>query len=197
MRLFVCCHHAKKPENGLSSDLFNLTPKYFLPLLPYSDLVPPSTDPVPPSANQYRPILTNYHYVSTITALYWSSTNKYQQVSPHTHPVPSCIASTAFYWPRTIMYQPVPASTDPLPLYINQYHSILTQYHQVSTSTNLYCCCMEITDFCTVYPGSCYHRKQRRKYRPLFSVPFLCCWQHYQPHLHSETIFIYQTQVRW
>ena len=70
MRLFVCCHHAKKPENGLSSDLFNLTPKYFLPLLPYSDLVPPSTDPVPPSANQYRPILTNYHYVSTITALY-------------------------------------------------------------------------------------------------------------------------------
>ena len=129
-------NHAQKPENGPISDLFNLTPKYFLPLLPYSDLVPPSTDPVPPSAN--RPILTNYHYVSTITALYWSSTNKYQQVSPHTHPVPSCIASTAFYWPRTIMYQPVLPSTDPVPLYIDQYHSKLTQYHQVSTSTAFY-----------------------------------------------------------
>ena len=54
----IVCHHAQKPENCPSSDLFNLTSKYFLPLLPYTDLVPPSTDPVPPSTNQYRPILT-------------------------------------------------------------------------------------------------------------------------------------------
>ena len=66
----VCCHHAQKPENGPISDLFNLTPKYFLPLLPYTDLVPPSTDPVPPSSNQYRPKVTQYHHVSTITALF-------------------------------------------------------------------------------------------------------------------------------
>ena len=50
---FVVCHHAQKPENGPNSDLFNLTPKYFLPLLHFKDLVPPSTDPVPPSTNQY------------------------------------------------------------------------------------------------------------------------------------------------
>ena len=61
--LFVDCHHAQKPENGSISDLFNLTPKHFLPSLPYTDLVPPST-------NQCRPKLTQYHHVSTITALY-------------------------------------------------------------------------------------------------------------------------------
>ena len=36
----------------------------------------------------------------------------------------------------------------------NQYHSILTRYHQVSTNTNLYSCCFGITDSCTVYPRS-------------------------------------------
>ena len=39
--------------------------------------------------------------------------------------------------------------------YIKQYHSILTQYQQVSTSTPLYCCYLRTTDSCTVYPGSC------------------------------------------
>ena len=53
-------HHAQILEYCPISDLFNLTPKYFLPLLPYTDLVPPSTDPVQPSTNQYRPILTQY-----------------------------------------------------------------------------------------------------------------------------------------
>ena len=61
--LFVDCHHAQKPENCPISDLFNLTPKYVLALLPFTDLVPPSTDPVPPSTNQYRPKLTQYHHV--------------------------------------------------------------------------------------------------------------------------------------
>ena len=81
----------KKTQNCPISDFFDLTPKYFLPLLPYTDLVPPSTDPVPPSTNQYRLQLTQYHHVSTIIALYWSSTTKYQRVLPHTDPVPSCI----------------------------------------------------------------------------------------------------------
>ena len=35
---------------------------------------------------------------------------------------------------------------------------LLTQYHQVPTSTNLYCCCLGITDSCTVYPWSCYKK---------------------------------------
>ena len=87
----IDCHHAQKPENGPISDLFNLTSKYFLPLLPYTYLVLPSTNPVPPSTNQYRPKLTQYHHISTITAPYWSSTTKYHQVSPPTDPVPSCI----------------------------------------------------------------------------------------------------------
>ena len=55
------------------------------------------------------------------------------------------------------MYQPVLPSTDPVPSYINQYRFILTQYHQVSTSTNLYCFCLGTTDSCTVYPGSCFN----------------------------------------
>ena len=64
--------------------------------------------------------------------------------------------SHAPYWPSTTKYQPVPPSTDPVLSYTNQYDSILTQYHQVSTFTNLYSCCTGITDFCTVYPGSCF-----------------------------------------
>ena len=67
--LFVC-HHAQKPESCPISDLFNLIPKYFLPL-------PPSTDPVPPSTNQYRPILTQCHLGPTSTAFYWPSTITY------------------------------------------------------------------------------------------------------------------------
>ena len=76
-RLFGRCHHPQKPENCPISDFFNLTSKYFLLLLPYTDLVPLSTDPVPPSTNQYRPIMTQYHHVSTIADLCWSSTTKY------------------------------------------------------------------------------------------------------------------------
>ena len=115
----------KKPQNCPISDFFDLTPKYFLPLLPYTDLVPPSTDPVPPSTNQYRPILTQYHHGSTITALYWSFATMYQQEEPHTDPAPSCInqcrllltqhhrvpTSTTPYWPGTTKYQPVSTYT--------------------------------------------------------------------------------------
>ena len=46
--------------------------------------------------------------------------------------------STAFYWLSTTKYQPVPLPTDLVP-----------------PSTNLYSCCLGITDSCTVYPGSC------------------------------------------
>ena len=31
--------------------------------------LPPSTDPVLPSTNKYRPLLTQYHHVSTSTAM--------------------------------------------------------------------------------------------------------------------------------
>ena len=48
----------KKPQNCPISDFFDLTLKYFLLLLHYTDQVPPSTDSVPPSTNQYCPILT-------------------------------------------------------------------------------------------------------------------------------------------
>ena len=51
------------------------------------------------------------------------------------------------------MYQPLPPSTDPAPSYIDQYHPVLTQYYDVSTSID-WECCLGITDFCTVYPGS-------------------------------------------
>ena len=54
----IDCHHAQKPEKCPILDLFNLTPKYFLPLLPCTDLVPSSTDPVPPSTNQCCSMLT-------------------------------------------------------------------------------------------------------------------------------------------
>ena len=36
------------------------------------------------------------------------------------------------------MYRPVPLHTDPVTSYINQYRPILTQYHQVPTSTTFY-----------------------------------------------------------
>ena len=47
----TCYRMLKQPQNCPISDFFNLTPEYFLPLLPYHDLVLPSTDPVPPSTN--------------------------------------------------------------------------------------------------------------------------------------------------
>ena len=112
--------------------------------------------------------MTQYHHGSTITALYWSSATKYQQVEPHTDPVPSCInqyrllltqyyqvpTGTAFYWTNTIIYQPVTSTapywpsatkyqsmltyTDPVSSYINQCRLPLTQYRQVPTSTTPY-----------------------------------------------------------
>ena len=88
----------KKPQNCPISDFFDLTPKYFLPLLLNTDLVPPPTDPVPPSTNQYRLLLTHYHQAPT---------------------------ATAFYRPSAIIYQPVPLHTDPVPPSINQYQPIL------------------------------------------------------------------------
>ena len=65
----------------------------------------------------------------------------------------------------------MPPSTDPVPPSTNQHHSILTWYHQVSTISNLYCCCLGITDSCTVYPGSCLPNDQ------LFWHHFLRFWR--------------------
>ena len=61
------CHHAQKPQNCPISDFFDLTPKYFLVFLHYTDLVPPSTDPVPPLV---------VHQVPTSTAPYIKLTQK-------------------------------------------------------------------------------------------------------------------------
>ena len=58
-----------------------------------------------------------------------------------------------FYWPSTTNYQLQPPSTDPVPSYINQYHSIMTQYHQVSIRTNLYCCCLGLQTSAQFTPG--------------------------------------------
>ena len=127
-------------------------------------LSPPSTDPLLPSINKYCPILTQYQHVSTITAMYWPSNTKYQPEPPSTDPVPSCInyyrplliqyhqvsTSIATYWPSAIIYQPVPPSTDPVPTGTAFYWP----------STNLYCWVLGTTDFCTVYPGSCFNATQ-------------------------------------
>ena len=122
----IDCHHAQKPQNCHISDLFDLTSKYFLPLLPYTDLAPPSTDPVPPSTNQYRPILIQYHQVSTTIAPYWPSTFKYQPVSPSTNAVP----------PSNNRYRLLLTKCHHISTILH--HSPLTQYHQVSTSAALY-----------------------------------------------------------
>ena len=100
----------KKPQNCPISDFFNLTPKYFLPLLPYTDLVPPSTDPVPPSTNWYWPstimdqpprlILIHCHHVPTSRAPYWPSTIMYQPATQY-HQVPT---GTVIYWPSTQLH---------------------------------------------------------------------------------------------
>ena len=108
--LFVDCRHAQKPENCPFSDLFNLTLKYFLPLLHYNDLVPSSSDPAPPSTNQYRPILTQHHQIVTSTAQYYHVST-----------------SSTSYWPSDIIYQPVLPYTDPAPPSNNQYRLLLTQ----------------------------------------------------------------------
>ena len=73
-------------------------------------------------------LMTWYHQVSTITALYWSGTTKYQQVLTQYHQI----------WTSTKKYQPVPTYTDPVPSCINQYRLLLTQYHQVPTATAFY-----------------------------------------------------------
>ena len=53
-------------------------------------------------------LMTWYHQVSTITALYWSGTTKYQQVLTQYHHIST---SATPYWPSTTKYQPVPTYT--------------------------------------------------------------------------------------
>ena len=65
--LGLLCHHEQKPENCPFSYLFNLTPKYFLPLQPYTDLVPPSTEPVPRHNETSFFPLAVIHYVPVTT----------------------------------------------------------------------------------------------------------------------------------
>ena len=84
------------------------------------------TDPVPPSTNHYCLVLTDYHHVSTSSAPYWLSTTKNQPVRPPTNPVQPSINQYCL------------PSTDPEPPRTDQYHPLLTQYHQVPTSTAPY-----------------------------------------------------------
>ena len=83
----IDCDHAQKTSKLPYFRLFRPDTQILLPILPYTDLVPPSTNPVPPSTKQYCPILTQYHHGSTITAFYWSIATMYQQVEPHRDPV--------------------------------------------------------------------------------------------------------------
>ena len=53
----------KKPQNCSISDFFDLTPKYFLPILPY-------IDPVSPSTNHTSHVLTKYHQYQTVPPQY-------------------------------------------------------------------------------------------------------------------------------
>ena len=103
------------------------------------------------------------------------------------------------------MYQPLPPSADPVPPNNNKYRPILTQYHHLSTSTafywpsttkyqqlppytdpvppsiNLYCCCMGITDFCTVYPGSCFVKYSENLNKKFVIISYLS-----QPSSHHD-----------
>ena len=82
----------KKPQNCPISDFFDLTPKYFLVFLHYTDLVPPSTDPVPPSTNQYCPKPTQYHQVPLNCASYcpsFTNTKQYCPIQTHYHQIPT------------------------------------------------------------------------------------------------------------
>ena len=159
------CSSQPSSVHWLSSSIFpcsvfcpsrygNIRPNIYF--FQYIQAKKPCNSLVPLHTKQYHVILTQYHQVPSSTALKWPGTIMYQLLLPSTDPVP------APYWPSTTKCQPVPPSTEPVPLYINQYHTILTQYHQVSTSINLYCCCMGITDFCTVYPGSFSARRHNR-----------------------------------
>ena len=87
-----------------------------------------------------------------------------QPVPTSTDPVPSYVNQYHSILTQCHHCQQVPTYTDPVPSCINQYHLILTQYHQAPTSiadrqplpwtAKNWECCLGITDFCTVYPGS-------------------------------------------
>ena len=68
--------------------------------------------------NQYRPVLTQYHWVSTSTALYWPSIQWFDGLDHANH----IFSESSSCW------QPVPPCSDPVPPSTNQYHPLLTQY---------------------------------------------------------------------
>ena len=111
-------------------------------------------------------VLFNYIVDLKFSPIFWTKCMRFQDMKFYI--VCYCLSQPSMVqWLRSPFFPCsfVPPFTNPVPLlltrdlvpsYINQYLSILTQYHQVSTSTNLYCCCLGITDFCTVYPGCCF-----------------------------------------
>ena len=81
--------------------------------------VPPNTDTLLSCFNQFCSILTQYHHISTSTALSWPSTNQYRPILTQYHHEPTSTSlsltkylhvstSTALYWPNTTKYQTVP-----------------------------------------------------------------------------------------
>ena len=80
------------------------------------------------AGNQYRPVLTQYYRVPTSTALYWPSIQWFEGLDQ----VNKIFFETISHW------QPVPPYFDPVSASTDQYHPLLTQYHQETTSVALY-----------------------------------------------------------
>ena len=77
------------------------------------------------AGNQYRPVLTQYYRVPTSTALYWPSIQWFDGLD-HVNQI---FSESISHW------QPVPPCSNPVLPNTNQYRSILTQYHQLTTNT--------------------------------------------------------------
>ena len=121
------------------------------------------------AGNQYRPVLTQYHRVPTSTALYWPSIQWFDG-SDHENQIFSVSTS---HW------QPVPLCFDPVSPNTDQYHPILTQYHQVTTSTALYRPSTikyqsVPTHFLQVPTSSAFYWPSATKYQPVFEKISTC-----------------------
>ena len=80
------------------------------------------------AGKQYRPVLTQYHWVPTSTGLYWPSIQWFEGLDQ----VNKIFFESISHW------QPVPPCLDLVSSSTDQYHPILTQYHQVTKSTVLH-----------------------------------------------------------
>ena len=80
------------------------------------------------AGNQYRPVLTQYRQVPTSTALHWPSIQWFDGLDH----VNQMFSESILHWhPAAPCFDQLSPSTE-------QYHPILTQYHQDTTSAALY-----------------------------------------------------------